>query len=476
MPRASNAHAVARLASLFSCISTSSIGRAATDSAQDTATPPPAPGPRAVTLSEAIAYARQHQPAARAALARADAARADARVPGAQWQPLLIAGAELVGASTNNTTATPLAIAGIAVARVGTTRATGSGSWRGDPTTFAALSVEQELFDFGRIAAETAVTDALADVERLGADAVWLRVALDVEESYFAVLASRSVLQASEEAFQRARVHRDYANAQVNAGLRPPIDLTRAEADLTRFDVGRIRARGGLDAARIALAAAMGAPDPAIDATDEPAPVAPAPPLAQAFQRAQQRDPTLSQAAARLDAQQATTHALQARLRPNLALSAAIDGRAGGAAPSGGDGAPHDGWLPEVPNWDVGVVLRWPLYDAVLAAQRDASRAREDVRRAELDEVRQGQRAGIQRAYVAVNVAGAALRGLDRSFEAARANYEQADARYRGGLATVVELADAESLRTDAEIQRAIGRFDVARARAVLGRLIAEEP
>jgi hypothetical protein len=38
-----------------------------------------------------------------------------------------------------------------------------------------------------------------------------------------------------------------------------------------------------------------------------------------------------------------------------------------------------------------------------------------------------------------------------------------------------VELADGEALRTDAEIQVAVGEFQVARARAIVARLIAEE-
>jgi outer membrane protein TolC len=58
--------------------------------------------------------------------------------------------------------------------------------------------------------------------------------------------------------------------------------------------------------------------------------------------------------------------------------------------------------------------------------------------------------------------------------EAARANYDQADARFKSGLGTSVELADAEALRTEADIQLALGQFDLARARAAFGRAIAE--
>ena len=432
------------------------------------------PSLRAMTLPEAIQYAREHQPAARAALARVRAAQADARVPRAQWQPFFVAGAELLGGSANNTTASYVGIPGLNVARIGATKATGSSDLTGYASTLAAVNGQQEIFDFGRIAAQSAVSDLLVDVEKYGADTEWLLIELGVEESYFAVQAAKSVMQASEDAYQRARVHRDFAKAKVTAGLQPPIVLTRAEADLTRFDVGRIRAQGGLQTAQSAFAAAVGVSDLQLDAAGEAPAPAQLPSLNDAFQRAQQRDPVLLQALSRLKTQEALTKSIEALLRPNFALTATFSGREGGAAPSSGEPSPNSGWLPDVPNWDVGIVLRWPLYDGVVLAQRDASREREAVRHAELDLVKQQQTAAIQQAYVNVGVAASSLTALERAVEAARANYNQADARFKGGLGTIVELTDAEAVRTDAEIQLALGKFELARARAILGRLIAE--
>jgi len=127
-----------------------------------------------------------------------------------------------------------------------------------------------------------------------------------------------------------------------------------------------------------------------------------------------------------------------------------------------------------VPNWDVGVVLTWPLFDGVVSARKSASRAEEQVRREEIGLVHQEEVAAVREAYVAVDVARAALPGLRRAVDAAKANYDQADARFRAGLGTSVELADAEAVRTDADIQLALGEFDLARARAAFGRTIAE--
>jgi outer membrane protein TolC len=130
--------------------------------------------------------------------------------------------------------------------------------------------------------------------------------------------------------------------------------------------------------------------------------------------------------------------------------------------------------VPDVPNWDAGLILRWPLFDGIVAARQRASSARERAVRSDLEAIVQQEVAALQRAYVGATVARASLASLARSVDAARDNYAQAEARFKAGLGTALELADAEYLRTDAEIQLAGGQFELSRARAVLGKLLAE--
>src|SRR5262249_41646284 len=115
-----------------------------------------------------------------------------------------------------------------------------------------------------------------------------------------------------------------------------------------------------------------------------------------------------------------------------------------------------------------------PLFDGTVAARRDAAQAVEQVRRDEIDVVRQNEIAAVRAAYVQARVAGAALSTLQAQVTAARANYDQADARFGARIGNAVELADAEAVRVDAEIQLALGQFELARARAAFGRAIAE--
>ena len=435
------------------------------------------PQARPITLAEALAFARSHQPAVLASLARIGTEKANAEVPRAQFAPLVGLTAQFLEGTTNNTTASYLTEPFVDLPRIGGTPSanSGSASWKPYASTLAAAGVSQEIFDFGRIAAASAAADARVTVAARAADTLLLDIELNVEEAFFAVRAAKSILQASEDAYQRSLVHRDFAGAGVKSGLRSPIDLTRAEADLGRFETGRIRARGGLTVAQTVLAAAVGSPELALDAADGPLTAADLPALANAIQLGSERDPRLREAVARLRQPELETRAVDALARPDIRLSAAISGRAGGATPSNAGGETSgSGYLPNVPNWDGALVLSWPLFDATIKARARASRVAEEVSRNEIDLVRQQVVAAVEQAYVGVVVAREALPSLQHEVAAARANYAQADARFQAGLGTSVELADAEALRADADIRLAMGIFELAKARASFGRAIAE--
>ena len=62
-----------------------------------------------VTLPEALDFARAHQPAIRAALARIEERKANAGIPRAQWYPQVGLTAQILEGTTNNTTAAYIA-------------------------------------------------------------------------------------------------------------------------------------------------------------------------------------------------------------------------------------------------------------------------------------------------------------------------------------------------------------------------------
>jgi outer membrane protein len=432
-----------------------------------------APTVPSMTLREALDYAAQHQPSLAASRARLSASLADAAVPGTTYYPRLGVTLQAFEGTTNNTTALYDAAPPLDLPRIGATRA-GTTSWDPSASTLAAIGVRQEIFDFGRVAAQQAIADAAVEAERGLTDATRLDVDYAVESAYYAVLTAKSVRDVAESALQRSRLNHDMASAGVAAQLRDPIELTRADADLSRFQVARVHAEAGLAAAEAVFAAVVGVPEPLLEvAGAAPAPQ-PAPNLRDAIAQALADDPILREKRARLREQMATTRSIATELRPDFSLTSTLSGRAGDALPSSGSPASSGGWLPEVPNWDVGLLLSWPLFDQGVRARKEASRAREEERKAEIVEEEQQLRARVERVVLDLRAAQLALPALEKSRTAARANYEQAEARFKAELGSSVELADAQALLAEAEIGLTVGRYDVSRARARLARLLAE--
>jgi outer membrane protein len=468
-----------RTAGVWAAQPTSSAGPGGALPAAPSQPPTEAPleAPPKMTLGAALDYALKNQPAVKAALARVAAREADVAVPRGGWLPSVGLTAQVLVGTANNTTASYLTAPFVPTPRVGgTTSVTGSNAtWSPQPSTFAGLGLTQQLFDFGRITAEVAAADSLLGAERRNAEAQALDVRLGVEEAYFAVYSAKAILTASEDAWERARLHFDMVRVGVASGLRPPIDETRLQAELARYEVLKIRDRGSVRIAQTLFAAAVGRPEPALDIADRPPAPAELPSLDIAVQRALQREPALQAAFARIRAQEDATRAAFAQLRPDFLLAGTLNGRAGGSQPSGGASVPEgNGWIPSVPNWQVAIVLSWPLFDGSLWARGRASEQLETVRREEAALVQQQLVARVDSAYVTVVVAREALPRLQASVEAARANYAQAEARFGAGLTTAVELADAASLWIEAQTGQALGEFELARSRAVFGRVIAE--
>lgn len=432
---------------------------------------------RTVTLPEALAYARARQPSVKSALAEFEARRAEARVPRAQWLPQVGATAQVYLATSNNTTASYVAVPELDIPRVGGTdaRTQANASWSPTASTLAGIGIGQEVFDFGRISAQIAVADAYAAMAKANAESVGLDIALGVEEAYHGVITAKEVLTATEDALKRAVTHRDYAAAGVKSGLHPPIDLTRAQADVARLEVRLIQAESGLQEARAALAAAMGSTEPEVDAAPIETDVAAAPAFADAMRTAVERNPDILAAVAQLNARHEAVSAVTRELLPNILASAALTGRAGGAAPASMNDIPlGDGWLPDVANWHVGLILQWNIFDGTVLARRSAAKAREEAARAEVELARMNVGLFAEKSYLDLDAALAALPRLKLAVDAAVANQKQADARFKAGLGNIIELADAEALLTDSELQYAIGEFNVARARAALGRAMSQ--
>jgi outer membrane protein TolC len=122
------------------------------------------------------------------------------------------------------------------------------------------------------------------------------------------------------------------------------------------------------------------------------------------------------------------------------------------------------GLQPEVSNWAIGLNVLFPLFDRPsLGARQQAERQRSVSERARYDRVIEDLEAQLGRARALFDGATRAAANTPFQLAAANATYQQATARYQSGLSGIVELADAQRLLTQSEIDDAIAKLNVWR-------------
>ncbi len=435
-----------------------------------------------MSLSMALEYAASHHPRLLADTEDVKASEAAAAVPAKRWLPRVGVTAQLVGGSNNNSGALWLGSRGaVELPRIAGTAFLQKPSaidWHPYLNTSVAAGFEQEIFDFGRIAAAQAVADARQARSEATREADRRDVVLSVREAYYAVQAAHQVRAAAEQAVQRATVHRDAMCALGREGLRPEADCERGKADLARYTAALSRAEGSLSSARVTYAASMGHERDEIEVDDEQlhTDVARGPTFAETIATAQQNEPRVHVVEAEARASAADAKRSLAERRPQLYGIGTVMGAAG-AAPE--EGASHGTWgrggVPYVPNYYAGLVFAWRLLDRAGDAEAAAAAASAETVKSRIRELREQTKTEAAQAWIAVETSLRTLPELENALRAAEINYAKVDGRYGEGLATVIEVTDAESLRVDAQINLAIGRFDVARSGARLERALAKE-
>jgi outer membrane protein TolC len=86
----------------------------------------------------------------------------------------------------------------------------------------------------------------------------------------------------------------------------------------------------------------------------------------------------------------------------------------------------------------------------------------------------QAVQAQLDAARQILDAAGKEAANTPIALEAARATESQAISRYRSGLAGVVEVADAQRLLAQAEIEDAVARLNVRRGELLFARAIGD--
>lgn len=324
-------------------------------------------------------------------------------------------------------------------------------------------------WDFGRTDAQVLVQTRTAAAAT--ADVAALRQALrfQVASAYLQALASEQVLAQAQDARQLAATRREVARRKVEASVRPALDLQKSDADLAAAEVAVLRAEEGVRSARVALAATMGDAGALADADPllwpeaaaaagealERSVASPAE-RKQAVADAAARRPEFAALQARVAALEADVAAQDRTIRPTLYVSAQTS--VAGTALSG-------------LVWNAGVTggVNWgltPLWTQ--SAQLQATRAQIRALQAQRDQQLLALQTDVEQARLALAQAQKRLPAVEALLKWAAEARTSATKRYEAGVATALEVSDAESQWNQARLQKTDAEVSVLVARARL--------
>lgn len=323
--------------------------------------------------------------------------------------------------------------------------------------------VSWEPFDFGLRRATVEAAEAARSRAESGAALTRLQVSTAAADAFLSVLAAEQSVRAAQASVDRARVVYQVVEALVKAKLRPGAEAARMRAEVAVAETQRIQAEQAVKVARAALAHFLGVPSS--DLSLQPGPLLGVPPAEAPVASALRQHPAIQEQAAAVDEIKARERALERSFFPRFNLQGTTFARGTGSKP---EGTTKGGWAglgPNIQNWALGLTVTFPVFELPsLRARREIEVHRERAQQARREQIVCDLAAQADQALAALEAARRIAENTPVRLEAARAAEQQATARYRAGLGNIVEVADAERLLAQSEMDDSLARLNVWRA------------
>jgi outer membrane protein TolC len=420
------------------------------------------------TLPQAVGVALDRYPATKVSLEKMAAAAAAVNLARTTYLPRLDFSAQANRATRNNVFGMllpPSGIPGISGPVLGTNSV--DSVWG----SAVGLQASWEPFDFGLRSS----TVAQAEAGRRRAEAAVVRTRFEIAaaaaDAFLTLVAAQQTAIAAEAGVQRSKVLQEMVEALVKAELRPGADRSRARAEAAAAETQLIQARQAIDVAKASLCQFLGAAPDRISVQQGrlldslPDAAAPSGPSSS--------HPLLAEQNMVIQEVEASRRVLDKSYFPRFNVLGAVYGRGTGAMTDGKTLGGISGLGPNIHNWGVGFGMTFSLLELPsIKVRQEIATHQERAETARYEQTQQDLSAALARSRAAVEGSRRVARNTPVRLDAAHDAERQAAARYKAGLGTLIEVADAQRLVTQAEIEDSIARLTVWRA--TLGMRMAE--
>ncbi len=312
------------------------------------------------------------------------------------------------------------------------------------PRLAGGITASQLITDFGRTQNLVANSQYQAKAADENAVATRQQIILVVDQSFYAALENRALLQVAEETVKARQLLVDQVQALTNAKLKSDVDLAFAKVDFARANLLLLDAQDNYQASLSTLSAILGYPD-----RQEFTPVGPgvmvtppAPDAAPLIQQALDLRPEVRSLRDEVEAAEKFARAEHDLWWPTVQGMGVV-----GGAPV------RD---PNITSWygGAGVNVSIPVFNGFLfnARAKSADLATQ-AQQKRLQDLQNNVARDVRNSWLQSQNAYQRLSVTQQLREEANLALELAQARYKLGLGTIVEFSQAELQKTDADIQ-----------------------
>ena len=321
------------------------------------------------------------------------------------------------------------------------------------------VTVSQLITDFGRTSNLVASANLSARAEAQNAMATQEQILLEVNQAFFNALQTHAVLRVAEETVNARALVADQIGALARNKLKSDLDLSFANVNLAQAKLLLLDAQNNDKAALANLSAVLGfsTQHDFILIEDKEQPSVPLSDVDALIAEAFAKRPEMLALNYQFQASQKFRNAERDLLLPTIRALGVV-----GGAPIRND---------HLSSWfgAVGANMDIPIFNGFLytARAREAD-LRSQAVRDRLADLRNRISRDVRTSWLSANNAYQRLAVTQQLLEQAQLALELAQARYKLGLGSIVELSQAQLQATQAEITNAQAGYDYRLAQAVL--------
>lgn len=338
-----------------------------------------------------------------------------------------------------------------------------------DPVFYsgAGVSIDWAPIDFGLHKARINLSKSQYGQATAQLDVTRFDVSIAVVNAFLDVVEALEEVRAAQENVASFAQFHTVVEAQVNANLKPGADASLAEAQLANANNQLLRARlqSELAAANLANAIGAGGKEVTIDATGIASASEP-----NQFQQGFpifENVPILKSSMSALTSVLAQRQILNKEYYPVFHFLGGVQTRGSGLALNGRNNQSlgGNGVFPVIPNYQVAMIINWNFLDYFrLKAEKKVQDQRIIAQQQDYNLILQNLQTEDLRSRARVRTAVQLAANMPVQVHAAQIAMQQAQARYKTGLGSVAQVAEANQVLAQSRMQEAVVRVGIWRA------------